>query len=286
VLALTLLFGKAFCSWLCPVTYIRNFFRSEKWKSHKAMGESTEVNGEATPVMLEHDPEGVAKGAKAVAIASERTAQPAEAAGAKAVAIARDGAVRSANAANVQAGKALPPVGGARDGLHVDSRHLILGGALLSSLVFGFPVFCLVCPVGLTFATIIGVWNLFRFNEASWGLLVFPLIILLEIVFFRSWCTRFCPIAALLSLVSAGNRTFRPKVDGTACLRGKGVDCRVCISKCPEEVDPHSPRIPECSKCGLCADHCPAHAITFPLRTSPDGAQPASEVVGADDVVK
>ena len=30
-----------------------------------------------------------------------------------------------------------------------DSRHAVLGGAVLTTAVFGFPVFCLVCPVGL-----------------------------------------------------------------------------------------------------------------------------------------
>jgi ferredoxin-type protein NapH len=53
----------------------------------------------------------------------------------------------------------------------LDSRHLILGGALLSTALFGFPVFCLICPVGLTFATLIGVWRLLRFNEPTWMLL-------------------------------------------------------------------------------------------------------------------
>ena len=37
----------------------------------------------------------------------------------------------------------------------LDSRHYVLGGALLSAAVFGFPVFCLVCPIGLSFATVL-----------------------------------------------------------------------------------------------------------------------------------
>ena len=41
----------------------------------------------------------------------------------------------------------------------LDSRHYVLGGALLSTAVFGFPVFCLVCPIGLTFATVLVVWR-------------------------------------------------------------------------------------------------------------------------------
>lgn len=162
-------------------------------------------------------------------------------------------------------GKALPPVGGKRDGLRLDSRHLVLAGALGSSAIFGFPVFCLVCPIGLTFTILIGVWHLFAFNETTWGLVVFPVILLLEVTLLRKWCTRFCPVSALLSLVSSGNRLFRPSVNPQLCLREDGTDCRACVNACPEKLDAHSDFIPECSKCGQCASACPAKAITFPL---------------------
>ena len=62
----------------------------------------------------------------------------------------------------------------AQRGGAADSRNWVLGGALLSTAVFGFPVFCLICPVGLTFATLIAVWRLFQFNEVALSLLVFP----------------------------------------------------------------------------------------------------------------
>lgn len=159
----------------------------------------------------------------------------------------------------------LAPVGGTRDGFRFDTRHATLLGALGATAVFGFPVFCLVCPIGLTFATFIGLWHLFQFNETSWGLLLFPVILVLEIVFLRKWCTRICPVSALLSLLSNANCTLRPRVDRTACLREHGVDCHVCVDACPEQVDPHNARIPECSKCGACAEACPAQAIKIKL---------------------
>lgn len=171
----------------------------------------------------------------------------------------------SCSACHSAAPSALPPAGGKRDGLRIDSRHATLIGAVASSFAFGFPVFCLVCPVGLTFAVLIGLWNLLRFNEASWGLLIFPAIILLEVVFFRKWCTTFCPISALLSLVSAHSKTLRPSVDEHACLRSEGVDCTACVSVCPEGVDPHAETIPECSRCGECIEACPAHALSMSL---------------------
>lgn len=161
--------------------------------------------------------------------------------------------------------KALAPVGGKRDGLQLDSRHAVLVGTLASAAVFGFPVFCLICPVGLTFATIIGLWNLVQFNEPSWALVIFPVILILEVTVLRKWCSKICPISALVSLLSNLNVTLRPRVKTDVCLRSRGVDCHACVDACPEQLDPHSKRIPECSKCGKCVEACPAKAISIKL---------------------
>ena len=123
----------------------------------------------------------------------------------------------------------------AQRGGAADSRNWVLGGALLSTAVFGFPVFCLICPVGLTFATLIAVWRLFQFNEVALSLLVFPAMLALEVLVLRKWCSRFCPLGALLSLVSRLNRTFRPVSNEATCLRSsKGEHCHQCADVCPE----------------------------------------------------
>ena len=149
--------------------------------------------------------------------------------------------------------------------MQLDSRHAVLVGTLAFAAVFGFPVFCLICPVGLTFATIIGLWNLVQFNEPSWALIIFPIILILEVTVLRKWCSNICPISALVSLLSNLNVTLRPRVKADACLRSRGVDCHACVDACPEQLDPHSKRIPECSKCGKCVEACPAKAISIKL---------------------
>lgn len=159
--------------------------------------------------------------------------------------------------------QSLAPVGGKRDGLSVDSRHVVLGGALVSAAVFGFPAFCLICPIGLTFATFVAVWQLFGLHEPTWSLLVFPMVLALELVVFKKWCHRLCPLGALLSLLSQRAPLLRPRVKKGQCLRDKGENCTVCVSVCPEEVDPHSDKIGECTKCGLCVDACPVGAVSF-----------------------
>lgn len=154
--------------------------------------------------------------------------------------------------------------------ISIDTRHFVLGGALVSTAVFGFPVFCLICPIGLTFGLAIGIWRLFQFNEPSWTLLIFPAVLALELVACRSWCRKFCPLGALLSVLSSLNVFARPRVNPAACLRiSKGMDCSVCKSVCPEGIDLHHVResqpLSECTKCRECSDCCKAGAISFPF---------------------
>lgn len=151
----------------------------------------------------------------------------------------------------------------------LDLRHAVLGGALLSTAIFGLPVFCLVCPVGLTIATFAAVWQLVQLNEVTWGLVVFPAIVVVEMLLFRKWCSKICPIGALLSLVSHGNKTFVLRVDHEKCLRDvEGQPCMACAHACPELIDPYTDNgirsSLECVKCHRCADACPTKAITFP----------------------
>lgn len=226
-IVLIVVVGKAVCAWACPAPWLQRFFKKKKHVDENALqAKPEESTWDIHP----------AKGESC-------SSCPSQSCGSEDCALAK--------------------VGGKRDGIHLDSRHAVLAATLASSAVFGFPVFCLVCPVGLTFATIIGLWNLFAFNETTLGMIIFPLILIAELVLLRKWCHKICPISALMSLISCANRTFKPRVDESRCLRAKGVDCRACVESCPEELDPHSKLIPECSKCHACAEACPAHAISF-----------------------
>lgn len=174
-----------------------------------------------------------------------------------------------------------------RGGL-ADSRNWVLGGTLLSTALFGFPVFCLICPVGLTFATIIAFWRLFQFNEVVLSLVIFPVILVFEVVVLRKWCSRFCPLGALFSLIARLNKTWVPRKDEGACLHAtKSESCRKCVDVCPEGINLHDKEVSapmnECTKCRACADVCPMHAITFPFL--PKG-QPESEPVAEESMQK
>lgn len=149
-------------------------------------------------------------------------------------------------------------------------RYAVLVGSLLSALLFGFPVFCLVCPIGLLFATALSLYWFIGHNLFTWGILIFPCIVILELTLLKKWCSHFCPLGALLSLLSRFNKTFVPKSDASRCLRKQGKDCYACVASCPERIDPSEDRglVPkhECTRCYECANTCPAKAINFKLK--------------------
>lgn len=234
---LILVFGRAFCGWICPVPVTRKIpalFRGKK-KGQK----------------------GHAQGADEPAARSDAEL---EASVAESVARNLGGGCGSkggcASCADVKA--------------KIDSRHFVLAGGLLSAAIFGFPVFCLVCPIGLSFATLFLVVALFGSGDLTWALIAVPGLLVLELVLFRKWCSKICPLSALMSLVGLVNsKTLRPTVDESKCLEKNGVKCGKCHEVCEVSINPRHPELGagfnECIKCRACVDACPGKAIEMPL---------------------
>ncbi len=251
MLIIVFFLGRAFCSWICPVPPISEFLKTKKVKQ------------------ADHDACG-----KAGKIAYDRYRHACTACGGSSSCTEGcdpdDG--DTAQAGKLSGSEAKPTIGKAktRDLAQFDSRHIVLAGTLGSAAIFGFPVFCLVCPIGLTCATVVAFIRLVGFNEPSWGLLLFPLIIIAELTLCRKFCAKICPVAALMSLVSRFSRTFRPTVNESSCLRlSKGEECHACATACPNHIDPHSNLglvpVSECTRCMKCAQACPGNAIHFPF---------------------
>lgn len=216
VVIVALVFGKAFCSWVCPVAPLSDLLRGRKARE-KDECERTQ----AAHRVLER--------------------------------------WSDTNAAQAEKHKPIRS--------RVDGRHVVLAGSLASAAVCGFPVFCLVCPIGLTFASAIALYRLIGFNEPAIEVLVFPALLVLELTVLRKWCHRFCPVGALLSLLSRGNRTFKPHVDASICARHAVSSCAACAQACPEHIDPCADlgdrSLAECTRCGACVNTCPAKALSF-----------------------
>jgi ferredoxin-type protein NapH len=246
MVVITVLFGKVFCSWICPAHPVTRLFdRLFAKLRHPFSREGA-----------------AAQPAQAVADEPvEPAIRAADDSGIDAPIAALDGQKPGSACGSAQACTTC-----AEKRSKLDSRHVVLAGSLLSAAIFGFPVFCLICPIGLIFGTIIIIWQWVGFEQVSLSLLIYPAVLLVELVVIRKWCAKFCPLGALLSLLSLPNRFLLPKVDSSKCLRMKGVSCQVCSDVCPEGIDPHcSEGMNECSKCAICMDECPSKAITILL---------------------
>ena len=238
MVVLIVIFARAFCGWICPVPLVqklRDLFSKPQAKEAKAEDADGTKAANVAPLTDEEK--------AALATGCEKDAK---------------GLAGCASCAK-------------KRGDAVDARHFVLGGALVSTFIFGFPVFCLVCPIGLTFATILLLVNLFGQGDVTWSLIVVPALLVAEVVLFKKWCHKLCPLSAFMSLIAKLNRTFKPTIDDAKCLEtSKGATCGRCGKACNEGIDPRHPELSEaawseCTKCRSCVDACPANAITMPL---------------------
>ena len=127
------------------------------------------------------------------------------------------------------------------------------------------------CPVGLTFATVLVVWRLFSAGDMTWSVVLIPLLLVVELVFLRKWCTRFCPLAGLMNLASRFSKTFRPVIDESKCLETtNGTPCSRCAIACEADINLRHPAFGErtladCTRCRACVEACPTQAVSMPF---------------------
>lgn len=246
VLALVLMvvFGRMFCGWICPVPVTSKLPKLFQRKKSGNKRPADEGDPDVSDAVLE-------EGAEPTAVAVQEPLTESELASLKS---ACSGECSSAQA---RAGA-------------FDSRHIVLLGAILSATVFGFPVFCLICPIGLAFATVFLVISLFAGGDLTWSIVLVPVLLLLEVTVFKKWCSHICPLGALMSLMGRLNRrVLQPTVDESVCIEAKGGTCGRCAAACEVGIDPHRPEagcdFAECTKCRACVDACPVKAVSIPV---------------------
>ena len=266
--AAILLLGRAFCGWLCPVpvwSKLRGIFKKGGTSTAGTASGISSAPDAAPGISSVGGVLGRPSATEATSAAPATKATPLSAAEKRALKTSCAGGCSSC-----------------ADRKPADSRHIILGGTLLSAAIFGFPVFCLVCPVGLSFAMVFLLIALFGGGDVTWSVLIIPALIAVEVIFFRKWCSHLCPISSFMSLIGRANRTFQPAIDDEKCLEtAHGATCGRCAEVCEVAINPRHPELGatfnECTRCRACADACPGHAITFPLIAPKKAGAPALE---------
>lgn len=154
-----------------------------------------------------------------------------------------------------------------------DKRVWVLAGVVLVTFIIGFPIFCLLCPIGLTFGSVISLWHLIVDKQVTASVIVFPLALAVELLIYRKWCVNLCPIAGLLGIFGHAAKLFRPRVDASTCLLyTSDKKCNVCTHVCPENINMHTPQGPvtlkDCTRCGECLKNCPTQSISIKVKPS------------------
>ena len=235
-----LVFGRAFCGWICPVpvwSKVRNLFTRQDARKRPAK-KANEADADKPAADVQEKPSAEdAAGVNTAPLTKRELAQ------------LKRGCHGCATAPE-------------------NSRHIVLGGALLSAAIFGFPVFCLICPIGLSFAGVFTLIMLFGAGDLNWSVALIPVLLAVEVIFFRKWCSHICPLSALMSLVGKLNRTFRPEIDAEKCLEtAHNSHCSRCAQVCEQGIDLHKPltstSLAECTRCMKCVDVCPTKALSL-----------------------
>ena len=155
---------------------------------------------------------------------------------------------------------------------HATAANGILITAFVGSVILRFPLFCTICPIGITTR---GMFHLKAWTNLTkvmmpimiefWIIPAFA--ILLSLREKRYWCRKMCPLGALIKLVSKLNPFMKP-VKGDNCMCPP--DYKACQKACPQGLGPQKKGSADCTKCFECYATCKNNNVKIKRFETPD----------------
>jgi polyferredoxin len=160
----------------------------------------------------------------------------------------------------------------------------ILLSSIAASAVLRFPVFCAVCPIGITTR---GMFHLKAWTFISGTMMpiilelfAIPLVaVLASLREKRYWCRKICPVGATLNVAGSFSPLLKPKVQGDRCIMKecpktcedyhldfcgacRKTDNKKCERVCPQGINLlENGSLAKCIKCMECYIECDKGAI-------------------------
>lgn len=168
----------------------------------------------------------------------------------------------------------------------------VLVSALVGSAVLRLPVFCSICPIGISNRGMFHLKSLTRITGSMMPIIiefwVIPVVaVLASLREKRYWCRKICPVGATLNIAGSVSPLLKPTVKTEKCIvKGcpetcedyhmdycavcRQIDKRHCEKVCPQDINLlDKGSLAKCTKCLECYIQCDYDAVEIKLLGTP-----------------
>ena len=176
---------------------------------------------------------------------------------------------------------------------HATVANGVLVSALVGSALFRFPVFCTICPIGITTRGMFHLKALTSITGRMMPIIIelsaIPIVaILLSLRERRYWCRKICPVGALLNIAGSFSPLIRPVVKQEKCVMKecpktcedyrldycyacRQIDQKRCERVCPQGINLlDQGALTKCTRCLECYVECDHDAVRIKAIGTPD----------------